>query len=825
MKKIIQYTAMVLFICTVSLSTAFAQAPEKMSYQAVIRDASNNLVISQSVGMQISILQSSETGTEVYVETQNPTTNTNGLVSIEIGTGTVVSGDFTTIDWANDTYFVKTETDPTGGTNYTITGTSQLLSVPYALHAKTAENITGTVSYTETDPIFGASIANGITAADTANWNNHTIDTDTHIDSAGIAGLGYVAGAHTVDTDTHIDSAGIAVFGYVAGGITAEADGDPTNEIQTISKPGPSPVVYLSNGGGSFVDAVNDADADPLNELQTISRILDIVTLSNTGGSFSVNDVDADPLNELQDISLSGNSLSISSGSTLDLSGIGFDGDFNNLTNVPVNLDTNFTDDFDGQYSSLTGVPTNVSVFTNDAGYLTSFSETDPAFTAAPAFGITNTLMTNWSTAYSWGNHAAQGYLTSFIEVDGDSTNEIQNLSISGNNLSISGTGGNTVALPTSSSPWTISGSDIYRASGNVGIGTTTPSTVVEVADNFPLFSLTDNDNLETDGNYQSYFQGLDMAGTETWYVGEGSTGKLVGLMASRPNYDLFLGTNSIEQMTIKADGKTGIGTTTPLTTLDVDGDIRGTSFKLGNTTTIGNYFHVGFNANGTDTDIKYGSGLIAFIPGGSSNIPLALNNTGDALMALGSSNVGIGTFSPTEKLEVSGSVKITDGTEGAGKVLTSDANGKASWVTPTTTGGTGGLVSQGGEVRRDFITFNTTDNTANPIHIKTNIPEYSNTMYRILVEGYAYGVSAVINSDVAGYTFGSTAGISNPSANNYASGVSISQYISSDGFVVVKLTTTYNYYLGFSASAWFVNPTGTNFPISATAVVSATNL
>jgi hypothetical protein len=91
------------------------------------------------------------------------------LVSLEIGTGTVVSGNFTTIDWANGTYFFKTETDLTGGANYTITGTSQLLSVPYALHAKTAETLSGGI--TETDPIFVASPANGITNTNISNWN------------------------------------------------------------------------------------------------------------------------------------------------------------------------------------------------------------------------------------------------------------------------------------------------------------------------------------------------------------------------------------------------------------------------------------------------------------------------------------------------------------------------------------------------------------------------------------------------------------------------------------------------------------------------------
>ena len=162
MKRIYIILAAVLITATV-----WAQAPEKMSYQAVVRDASSQLVTSTSVGMQISILQSSATGTAVYVERQFPTTNANGLVTIEIGTGTVVSGDFSTIDWANDTYFIKTETDLNGGANYTITGTSQLLSVPYALHAKTAE----TANYNTLTNLPALNITDWNNAY---SWGNHS---------------------------------------------------------------------------------------------------------------------------------------------------------------------------------------------------------------------------------------------------------------------------------------------------------------------------------------------------------------------------------------------------------------------------------------------------------------------------------------------------------------------------------------------------------------------------------------------------------------------------------------------------------------------------
>jgi len=111
------------------LVPALAQTPEMMSYQAVIRNSNDQLVKNQQVGMRISILKGS---TEIYSEIQTPTTNANGLATIEIGGG---SG-FSAINWNDGVYFLKTETDPTGGTNYTITGTSQLLSVPYALFAK-----------------------------------------------------------------------------------------------------------------------------------------------------------------------------------------------------------------------------------------------------------------------------------------------------------------------------------------------------------------------------------------------------------------------------------------------------------------------------------------------------------------------------------------------------------------------------------------------------------------------------------------------------------------------------------------------------------------
>jgi hypothetical protein len=137
----------------VSLSTlSLAQAPEKFSYQAVIRDPSSNLVANQIIGVQMKIRQGLVTGTVVYSETFLISTNSYGLINLEIGNG-ITMDNFQTIDWANGPYYIETLADLTGGTTYVSMGTSQLLSVPYALHAKSAETvINDAVNDADADP-------------------------------------------------------------------------------------------------------------------------------------------------------------------------------------------------------------------------------------------------------------------------------------------------------------------------------------------------------------------------------------------------------------------------------------------------------------------------------------------------------------------------------------------------------------------------------------------------------------------------------------------------------------------------------------------------
>jgi hypothetical protein len=202
----------IIFICCLIAFSFLAEKisaqapPQKMTYQFVARNAQNQLIQNNAVGLRISILQGAPNGNAVYVETHTPQTNGNGTATIEVGGGTPVSGVFANIDWSTGVYFIQTEMDPQGQQGYSVSAVSQLLTVPYAFYAARstratfADSVVGGMN--ETDPNFTASVAAGITPADTARWNQDLVD---------------------------------------------DADNNPTNELQTLSVVGDS--VFLSNGG------------------------------------------------------------------------------------------------------------------------------------------------------------------------------------------------------------------------------------------------------------------------------------------------------------------------------------------------------------------------------------------------------------------------------------------------------------------------------------------------------------------------------------------------------------------------------------------------
>jgi hypothetical protein len=177
MKKII-----FLFFAVILNLGLIAQTPQKISYQAVVRNASNTLVTNSTIGIRVNILQGSIGTTPVFTEDHTSVTNANGLVSIEIGSIQSLSS----INWANGPYFIETQIDPTGGTNYTITGTSQLLSVPYALYAETSGNSTAGPT--------GNTGATGLNGATGNAGNDGIIGATGSTGSTGLAGSTGFAG-------------------------------------------------------------------------------------------------------------------------------------------------------------------------------------------------------------------------------------------------------------------------------------------------------------------------------------------------------------------------------------------------------------------------------------------------------------------------------------------------------------------------------------------------------------------------------------------------------------------------------------------------------
>ncbi len=240
----------------------FTQSPDKISYQAVIRDADNKLVSNHEVGMRISILQDSINGAEIYKEIYNPNpqTNANGLITLNIGSGIPVTGHFKDIQWAEGPYFLKTEVDPSGATNYNVTGTSQFLSVPYAFHSNTADSLRG-------------SVVNGIDAGDTAYWNHKLNPEDIQPVPSAFNVISLVFQNLPAGVDTKIDftygdgTAGTFIdgntFSLSNDEYTAPASGfyffESLVTLDTRSNP-PSgaSMTYMVNGSGSIYQRYYD---------------------------------------------------------------------------------------------------------------------------------------------------------------------------------------------------------------------------------------------------------------------------------------------------------------------------------------------------------------------------------------------------------------------------------------------------------------------------------------------------------------------------------------------------------------------------------------
>ncbi len=223
MKKL--FTLMVFVV--LGVIAAYSQVPEKINYQAVIRNSTGELVASQNVGIKISILNETSTGSVIYSEEHTAATNAYGQVAIEIGAGTNPSSDFSAIDWSTSDKFLKLEVDIAGGTSYIPIGTSQMLSVPYALFANSA-------NFADSARVTGVSNV-------------------SFADSARVAGMAYTAsiadvlgsdGVYSTNTDTLFvvkDHSGNVVFAVFPDGAQVIVNESTKGKVGGFAVSGRSP--------------------------------------------------------------------------------------------------------------------------------------------------------------------------------------------------------------------------------------------------------------------------------------------------------------------------------------------------------------------------------------------------------------------------------------------------------------------------------------------------------------------------------------------------------------------------------------------------------
>lgn len=250
MKKLLS-----LLILNSLIILGFAQAPQGFNYQAVARNSSGVALVSQPIGLQISLRQTTAVGTIVYTETHAVTSNNLGLVNLVVGMGTPVTGTFNTINWATGPYFIEVSMDITGGTTYSLMGTQQLMSVPYALYA--ANSAAGATGATGANGSTGATGAAGTVGATGPTGAASTV--------AGPTGATGSAGANGATGS--VGPTGAAGATGATGSVGATGVTGATGPTGTVAR-----VFTVTNSGSTnyLIDNAADYNGAPFNADPTI---------------------------------------------------------------------------------------------------------------------------------------------------------------------------------------------------------------------------------------------------------------------------------------------------------------------------------------------------------------------------------------------------------------------------------------------------------------------------------------------------------------------------------------------------------------------------
>ena len=663
MKKNVVLLLLTLFSCV----TTMAQVPQAVPYQAVARNNAGNLIASQNISVRLSIVNSTASGPVVYSERHTVTTSQFGLFTVNIGQGTVLSGSFAGINWAVNAKYLKVEFDPAGGSSYINMGTSQLLSVPYALYSGS-----------------GSNLPNGTAAGNTLRWNG----------SAWIADNGLYNNGNKIGLGTTVPGSGPNPSARLD---IRDEDGNNSDINQTVGGAGFPALIWTKHDGTLAAPAATTPGSFLGGVQGTYYNGVDY----RTGAAmYYVADTIIDNWHP----------------ASIQFRTTGY-GNNNNLTRMTIKHNGNVgigtanpLSKFDvrGKVKILDGTEGTGKVFTSDAAGIGSWQVLPPGNVPNGTL-LGNTLRwdgTNWiadNAIFSDGAKVGLGTTEPGLGVNPSAKLDIRDEDGSNSDISQTVAGTGFPALV-----WT-------KQRGSLAA----PEAVTK--------------NTFIGGIQGNYFNGTDYnTGAAIYYIADTTaTGSFPASIQFRTT-----GVDSIRNMTrmvIKHNGKIGIGTNIPgvngynpyarLDIRDEDGSnsdinqlVAGqgipaiTWAQQAGTLAApepiaagsvfgrldGNYY--------TTTGYSQGASRAASIffradtlvdSGNPGSIYFATAKYGQTvpttnLIIKHNGNVGIGTQVPERKLDVRGGVKIMDGTQGAGKVLTSDGSGNASWQTPIIGGGGG---------------------------------------------------------------------------------------------------------------------------------------
>ena len=460
---------LVLLSLAIGLSfLSMAQAPQLINYQAVIRDATGQVVQNQNVSLRLSIHEKYSFGINVYQEEHMVTTNDFGLVNLHIGNGVNKVGQLNNVKWGNDVHVLKVSLDQNGGSSFSVMGYAQLVSVPYALYA-------ANVSYSDTsatNELQMLSFTNDTLRLSNGN-SVYIPNKDYSKNISDINDSIMVINSKLVSITQQVKNDSIYLAGLINGHIQNDADIDSTNEIQNLSLAGN--VLNISGGNSVTLPSggVVSNDNDSTNEIQSLSRSSDTLFISQSNyivlpsGSVNTDDQDlrlsGDTLyiedgtpvvltkylnTDGQSLSLTGNNLSISGGNSVTLPAGGSSNDndsTNEIQNLSLSSDTMFISK--GNYVVLPSGSVNTDNQNLSLSGDTLYIEDGTAVLLSKYLDNTDSqsLSISGSTLTISGGNSVTLPSGGGPNNDNDSTNEIQNLTLSGNTLSISG--GNSVTL------------------------------------------------------------------------------------------------------------------------------------------------------------------------------------------------------------------------------------------------------------------------------------------------------------------------------------------------------------------------------------------